>query len=199
MNEIDPTLKRFAIIGTREPDDNQAMVAQQFADVVSRVCGAVVRTGGAEGIDHAAMIGTVSGRLEVYLPWASYNSHIIPKDASKIVYDPDVHTEWANSVRRFHPAYRLLRKGAFALHARNYLVVGCEGVLALPGGSQSFGGTGQGIRIARELNIPIVWGSKGDIPSASAFLSRAMGALITDPVLKDLLHHMNGKSKAEGV
>lgn len=151
---------RVAIIGTRTPDEVQACLAADIALGVSKQ-GYTVTTGGASGTDNEAMKGALPGHLEVYLPWKSYNSHLIPRHAEVIVYDPFRHVTWMTSVRRYHPAPLALSRAAFALHARNFGIVHeAVAVLAMPdelGG----GGTAQGMRIARGLGIPVIECRKG--------------------------------------
>jgi len=118
--------------------------------------GHTIATGGAKGVDHAAMHTTEPGRLEVYLPWENFNHEIIPKHARRIVYNVFEHPLWAESVAKYHPTPGNLSSVIQKLHARNYGVVeGCALVIALPTAENS-GGTGQGIRIARELKIPLI-------------------------------------------
>lgn len=173
---------RVAIIGTRTPDEYQAAAAEEAAQEISRM-GFIVTTGAAFGIDTKAMLGTAPGSLEIYLPWATYNSHLIPKHASIIVYNPAEHVSWTTSVGRFHPAPKKLSRGAFALHARNYGIVSpTKLVLAMPD-AQGEGGTAQGIRIARGLGIPVIEVRKGSMvtPIAARDILAAVRDTLIDP------------------
>lgn len=79
------------------------------------------------------------------------------------VYDPRPHRAWTGSVRTYHPAPERLTRGMFALHARNFgIVANAVAVIAAAKDSAQGGGTGQGIRIARGLGIPVIdlWGSE---------------------------------------
>ena len=144
-----------AIIGTRKPTEDQIAKAEMLAAELS-ARGYIIKTGGAYGIDHAAMRKTVPGFLEVYLPWETYNAEIIPEHAKRIVFNPAIHKEWLHSVTTYHPAPQLLTSGMRALHARNYgIVEGCGVVIALPEKMEK-GGSGQGVRIARALRIPVM-------------------------------------------
>lgn len=120
-----------------------------------------VTTGGAEGIDEAAMFGSAvePKRLHVYLPWAKYNREKIPSGANIYVYSKKDHPLWDQSVDLYHPNPANLKQGARALHARNYGIV-ChgkpvDGVIAVPTDLNSLCGTGQAIRIAEDLRIPL--------------------------------------------
>lgn len=144
---------------------------------ITIIGGYIVRTGAANGIDQIAMEGTRGRHLEVYLPWDSYNRSIISPSASVVVYDPTIHRTWTDSVSRYHPAGNRLSRGAFALHARNFGIIdGSHGVVALPDEAGG-GGTGQGIRIARALKIPLVQGNKGSITDVPRFIGRALQML----------------------
>ena len=151
----------IAIIGTREPDANQAGLASGLAEVLSVVHNWRISTGGAFGVDLAAMQGTAPGYLTVVLPWESYNLGIIPAHANRLVFNPRIHSKWADSVNQFHPAPDRLTRGARALHARNYGIVdGANIVVAMPDESGG-GGTGQGIRVAKSLGIPVIQINRG--------------------------------------
>jgi hypothetical protein len=152
------TERSAAIIGTRNPDADQILIARDAA----KWCNAKqlrVRTGAALGIDMVAM--TYATKLTVVLPWASYNRNIIPPHAEVLVYDPSKHDPWTESVARLHPAPLALTRGAISLHARNYgIVEPVSVVFALPD-ERGEGGTGQGIRVAKSLGIPVIEYRKG--------------------------------------
>lgn len=191
--------KIFAIIGTREPDENQAECAKHLAFVFAVLGRHTVRTGGAYGIDQRAIEGTRGTNLQVYLPWESYNRDIVPDRARIIVYDPKRHTSWTNSVHSYHPAWDRLSRGAFALHARNYGIIcgECEervtAVVAFPDESGG-GGTGQGLRIARALKVPIIEGRRGKIDDYARFIGRTLQALgLADPDLRTTISGKTGR------
>lgn len=147
---------KVAIIGSRRPSEKQHAKAYEYAKLVSEE-GYIVTTGGAYGIDHAAMLGCIPGSLEVYLPWASFNAHIIPDHATRIVYNPSQHKHWLQSVNDYHPNVAALSASDKKLHARNYgIVYGTSLVAAYPKSIHSMGGTGQGVRIAQALGIQVV-------------------------------------------
>lgn len=152
---------RAAIIGTREPDTFQFKTARILASLLSRDLGYTITTGGAYGIDQAAMESAAPGMLTVYLPWERYNEHLIPSHARRVVYSPKIHKDWAASVLKYYPAPGRLSRGAMALHARNYgIVENTVAVNAFPneiGG----GGTAQGVRVALGLGIPVLQANKG--------------------------------------
>lgn len=57
---------------------------------------------------------------------------------------------------KYHPNPHSLSPGSVRLHARNYGIVSkSTAVIACPSEKPGGGGTGQGIRIAKDLNIPV--------------------------------------------
>ena len=171
-------MSSVAIIGTRDPDANQDSTAHKLATYLSEQLCCTIKTGGAYGIDQAAMEGTAPGKLTVCLPWASYNSAIVPAHAIHLVYDKEIHTVWKDSVFQYHPAPLRLSGGAVALHARNYgIIEGCDLVVAMPNETGG-GGTGQGIRVAKGLGIPVIQINKGSgITDWATLLNRVQDIL----------------------
>lgn len=167
----------YAIIGTRDPDENQREAARTLAFLIACLRRKKVRTGAAYGIDEAAMVGTQGTNLDVYLPWATYNRDIVPPGSRVVVYSPAEHAEWTASVAQYHPAAGRLSRGAFALHARNYgIVAGAKTVIAFPD-PKGGGGTAQGIRIARGLKIPVIQADKGTISDLPRWLGKTLQTL----------------------
>jgi hypothetical protein len=172
--------KRVAIIGTREPDENQISLATQASELFS-FQGFIIHTGAADGIDSISManarIPAVHEResdqtLEVYLPWHGYNRNVTPAHAKVIVYDRKLHVEWTESVEKYHPAFGKLTFGAKALHARNFgIVKDVNLVLAFPD-EKGGGGTGQGIRVAKSLGIKVLQYNRGSIDSVDKELGK---------------------------
>lgn len=184
--QVEPQRKIFAVIGTREPDENQAECAKNLAFCLAILRDCTIRTGGAYGIDQRAMEGSQGRNLEVFLPWSTYNRDIVPPKSRVVVYNPILHISWADSVRAHHPAWDKLSRGSFALHARNFGIICGEpearvhGVLAFPD-ERGGGGTGQGIRIAATYHIPIVEGRRGKIENVARFMGNALRTLgLTD-------------------
>jgi hypothetical protein len=150
-------MKSVAIIGSRRINDHQfnyiVDIAHAFAERNWKI-----RTGCALGADYASMIGARSGggNPSLYLPWLSYNKHLRSPNDDITVYDDRLHQSWTNSVSNFHPAPSRLSQGAFKLMARNYgIIEGADLVIAHPMSLTDLGGTGQGMRIARDLGIPL--------------------------------------------
>ena len=152
-----------AIIGTRKPDVGQREYAELLAHRLSLNYEVTIATGGAVGIDEAAMRGALISRLVVYLPWASYNNYLLPRYATCVVAgDAETHPDWFASVENYHPNPRALSRGMRALHARNFgIVSNSRLVLAFPS-DDGGGGTGQGIRIAHGEGIPVMQFNRGE-------------------------------------
>lgn len=154
-------LEQIAIVGTTKPGDYWSNFMQKLSAGFARR-GVVGRTGGAVGVDGACMrgYGLVNPELlKVYVPWKTYVGDEIPEGCEKVVYSRWEHPEWEKSVSIYHPAPKSLGKGAVNLHARNYGLV-CDGVpadavVALPRSLSDWGGTGQAMRIAQKLGIPL--------------------------------------------
>lgn len=165
MIRVSPN-SRIAFIGTRDIaalPEVTVDVYRHAAEAAGRA-GTTVVTGAAPGADQLAATLAVSrgGPLELVLPWASFEDKWVRwarahRGVSIVVYDPLEHPAWLDSVRKYHPAGRKLIGGSLALHARNYgIVYRAELVIALPKSARpdAWGGTGQGMRVARALGIP---------------------------------------------
>lgn len=154
-----------AIIGTRAPDVQQAVLARATASLLSSTYKVMISTGGALGIDREAMESCELGYLLVYLPWAGYNINVVPSYARTIVYNPKIHHKWTESVGLYHPAPERLSKASISLMARNYGIVEHANLVVAFPNEKGEGGTGQGIRIAKALGIPVIQINKGTGPT----------------------------------
>lgn len=153
-------MKSVAIIGSRRINEQQFNYLVKVAEAFARR-GWIVKTGCADGADYASMIGCRNvdpTLLTLYLPWKSYNSQYQTVNEHKLVYDERDQTfiHWKDSISKYHPAPERLSRGAKSLMARNYgIVSGADLVVAFPMSAIDTGGTGQGMRIADDLNIPL--------------------------------------------
>lgn len=147
---------RVAIIGTRQPTAELRSLCRNVA-AAFRDLGCHLVTGNADGIDGIAVDiwnRLFPERVTLVLPWPNYNRHRIHPQNSVIVFRDQ--REWAESVVRYHPTGRHLSIGAFRLHARIYGIVEmADAVIAFPYDGRESGGTGQGIRIARQMGKPL--------------------------------------------
>jgi len=145
---------QIAILGTRTP-------SKLDYDFVKFLCAHLaklqhlVRTGGAVGIDAAAIAGVNMADhryVWIYEPWPHFADGVASELNTRIRLQP----EWLETVGKYHPDPYALSSGGRKLMARNYGIITWPNrvdlVIACPGGT---GGTWQGIRIARDLGVPV--------------------------------------------
>lgn len=154
------TKKYWAGIGSRKTPSDIIWLMGAIAYFLAKA-GEVCKTGAAKGADQAFARGANLGLGEVmlFLPWDGYEKEWISTEMRRAitrVLVPYTHKAAMDSVSQFHPTAGNLSQGVVKLHARNYLIVeGCRFVVCwTPNGGEN-GGTGQGIRIAKHLGIPI--------------------------------------------
>ncbi len=143
----------YAGIGSREtPADVQkgmTTIAQKL-----RVRGFVLRSGAAFGADAAFEAGSTEHFSDIYLPWKGYNDH------KSLAFTQT--REAIDIAATYHPNWDACTLGARKLHARNtHIMLGAdcdtpvEFVICWTKNGKDAGGTGQAIRIARALAIPV--------------------------------------------
>ncbi len=153
----------YAGVGSRQTPDDVLEKMREFAYHAAKR-GWVLRSGAAEGADHAFEQGCddAQGKKEIFLPWPRFNGH-----QSHLATPSDGAVRVASEI---HPTWKFLRKPAQMLVARNmHQVMGPqmrEAVVCLvcwtPDGCESFktysratGGTGTAIALASLNNVPI--------------------------------------------
>lgn len=142
-------------VGSRETVLRIQVLMRSIGETLARR-GWLLRSGAADGADSAFEEGCdiAKGAKEIWLPWPKFNGH-----DSKLLPSPEAFELAA----RYHPAWSKLTEGGRKLQARNsHQVLGADLetpahiiVYYTPKGL-STGGTGQSIRIARDLSIPVV-------------------------------------------
>lgn len=148
---------RIACIGSREITDSQRdLFFKVGAWITSN--DHYISSGNADGSDSAFAAGgnSVNPRnVIIYLPWATYNKAYLHKD-NRILKEPD--EDWFDKTAPFHAKWNELTQGVRRLMARNYGIVHrANKVIALLNHSKiGGGGTGQGVRIAQSLKIPVL-------------------------------------------
>lgn len=142
----------YAGIGSRETPVNILNTMTKCANRLANR-GYILRSGGAPGADFAFERGAGTAK-EIYLPWKGFNG-----SSSQIYSIPSKATEIA---AEFHPAWSRCSDSARKLHSRNVLqILGytlnspVSFVLCWTKDGKASGGTGQAIRIAEHLNIPV--------------------------------------------
>lgn len=148
----------IAIIGTREPTMEQSEHLRQTLRTLDPEQ-VIICSGCADGTDINALSLAKELRFQTFavLPWASYNReyHAGLTGIKTLDEAPDELQRTALcAVARLHGYPLALSKGAWALHARNYLIVHKASlVIAYP--SPKGGGTQMGIDMGLDLNIPV--------------------------------------------
>ena len=122
--------------------------------------GWTLRSGHADGADLAFEDGAIQagGNTEIFVPWPSFNDRFKGADLICAPYN----AEAEEVASRYHPNWAACSQAAKKLHTRNvYQIAGLdlstpvEMVICWTKNASGAGGTGQAIRIAKDLNIPI--------------------------------------------
>jgi hypothetical protein len=155
---IDLPVKYYAGIGSRETPPGIEPMIEEICNILPKF-GYILRSGGAPGAD--SMFEKYSGdNKEIYLPWRGFN------DNDSELYLDNMNIEFVQKAKstamKYHPRWNQLSLAAKKLMTRNsFQVLGPDlqspvsfVVCWTPGGKIS-GGTGQALRIAKDLSIPI--------------------------------------------
>lgn len=153
----------YAGIGARNTPTHILETMRETAKLLAKD-GHVCNTGAALGADQAfanAAVGA-NGNVCLYLPWTSYESKWcgivtdMPIGNVRVFILNAMHVKAYESVDQFHPAPGKLSQGVRKLHARNYLIIDNSNfVVCWTPEGKTVGGTGQGIKIANYLEIPV--------------------------------------------
>lgn len=151
----------YAGIGSREtPQHVQDTMQTIAAEIGAR--GWTLRSGHAEGADMAFERGAFGRNKEIYLPWQGFNDGRFGVNGA---INPEALGNYRQAqiyAEHFHPAWGKCSRGARGLHTRNiYQILGqdlntpVKCVVCWTKDGKSSGGTGQALRIAEYLQIPI--------------------------------------------
>ena len=150
----------YAGIGSRETPLG-ILVLMEFLATQLAQQGHVLRSGGAFGADQAFEKGCdlAQGAKEIFIPWNGFQGRNDRTEPGVMAGVTKLAMDLAAEV---HPNWNACSDAARKLHARNcYQILGSnldspvsDVVCWTPGGSGS-GGTGQALRLARKLGIPI--------------------------------------------
>ena len=143
----------YAGIGSRETPLDTCKLMTELAQRLSRL-GYTLYSGGADGADEAFEKG--ASRKKIFLPWDGFNGRRVDNDQYTVPpYVEDL-------ARKFHPAGDRLKVGALKMMSRNcYQVLGpdlkspVEFIICWTKDGKASGGTGQAIRIAESVGIPV--------------------------------------------
>lgn len=144
----------YAGIGSRSaPLEILGIMTQMAAQLEEH--GFTLRSGGAEGCDHAFEIGVNNpSNKEIYLPWQGFNAKQSTFSGASV--------EAMNIAGRFHPAWKKLPRTVKIFHGRNaYQVLGigldhpARFIICWTPDGGIVGGTGQALRMAKHYNVPV--------------------------------------------
>lgn len=172
-------MNTYAGIGSRQSPPEILLIMESISKRLSEA-GWKLRSGGASGADSAFQRGIqdlpdLINRQEIYLPWNGFNWRLESKPEGIIVpsYSQMVMAE--KLARKYHPSFDRLSPKARMLITRNtFQILGLTlntpvdmVICYTPDGSigtttYKTGGTGQAIRMAKDLNIPIYNLGKAD-------------------------------------
>lgn len=154
--------KCYAGIGSRETPPEILAVMEALGTSLGSA-GWTLRSGAADGADSAFERGAdrVGGAKEIFLPWPRFSGRT-EAEPGVLLMDEALRPEAERISAAHHPAWRFLSFGARRLHARNALQIlgpglDCPADLVIcftPRGAGG-GGTGQAIRIAASLGVPV--------------------------------------------
>ncbi len=155
----EPRALVWAGIGAR---GTPAPVLADMTALAGRMAGAGFHlvSGGAGGADAAFAAGTPVGQRTLWLPWEGFNDLAGP-DCRTLA--PERLRDCMAVAERLHPAWDKCRPGVRRMHARNAAILlgptldrPVDAVVCWTEGGRIRGGTGMGLLIAREWNIPVI-------------------------------------------
>lgn len=154
-----PKTLYYAGIGSRQtPQECMEImfeIAQQMAPTWT------LRSGAAHGADTAFYEGAMAGKgqCEIFLPWNGFNGFTA---SNKGFYVPTFQGQTMDIAKHFHPNWDACSPAAKKMHGRNVCQVAgldlntkTDLVICWTKDGKRGGGTGQALRIAEYLEIPI--------------------------------------------
>lgn len=150
-------MKAYAGIGSREtPSD----VLNLMRELAKKFAGKMIlRSGSAPGADKAFEEGCdkSGGNKEIYIPWEGFENRY-PNNKNIFLYKKEA----LEIAKKYHPAWYKLSLGAKYLMARNvHQILGrnlddpVKFVICWTKDGKASGGTGQAIRIAKDMDIKV--------------------------------------------
>ena len=153
------TNKIYTGIGSRETPAAMLQLMENIGFTLAEH-GWTLRSGHAPGADQAFERGCLQssrGAMEIYLPWSGFEGQQAAS-GYYVVKNPEAE----HVAEQFHPAWHKCSQGARKLHTRNVFQVSgadlnlaSDVVICWTRDGKQEGGTGQALRIAKYLNIPI--------------------------------------------
>lgn len=152
------TTLTYAGIGARTTPPSVLADMRRMAQWLTRQ-GWHLATGGADGADGAFAGGTPPDRRTLWLPWENFNQHTGPD--CRLLSEAAM-AECQAIAARLHPSWDRCSRAARHLHARNVAILlgdrldrPVDACVAWTAQGRVEGGTGMGLRIAQERDIPI--------------------------------------------
>jgi O-acetyl-ADP-ribose deacetylase (regulator of RNase III) len=155
-----PAGPTFAGIGARATPEASLKKLKAVSKILAGK-GFVLRSGGADGADSYCEAGADAGggAKEIYLPWSGFNDR---KPDGNSVF-AEVGPEHEKIAENYHPKWSKLKPGSRKLMARNAsqmlgrdLKSPSSVVLCWTKGGEPVGGTGQALRMAKDMGIESV-------------------------------------------
>lgn len=147
----------YAGIGSRTAP-KEVLDAFEYLGEMLADQGYILRSGGADGCDSAFEKGCkkVGGEMEIFLPWKDFNNN------DSILYKYDNCDKAYEIAKRYHPNWDACSKAGKALLMRDgYQVLGMDletpssFIICWTKNGKGEGGTGQALRIAKDLGIKV--------------------------------------------
>lgn len=150
--------KFYAGIGSRETPPGVEPMIEEVTFFLSKM-GFTLRSGGAPGAD-SLFEKHCSGNKEIFLPWEKFNGN--PSDLYLDSMEKEIVSEAWEIAKKYHPNWKSLSEAAKKIMTRNtFQILGSDlntpvsFVVCWTKGGTINGGTGQAMRIAKDLKIPI--------------------------------------------
>lgn len=147
----------YAGIGSRETPSNILDIMRSLGMAMANR-GHLLRSGAADGADTAFEAGCGGGKKEIYLPWPGFQRRATSERGIRAYPTPEAF----DMAAKYHPNWAACSSGAMALHARNcHQVLGwdlntpADLIICWTVDAKGGGGTGQAIRLAKALKIPV--------------------------------------------
>ncbi len=151
-------MRYYAGIGSRETPPGVKPMIHEVSSFLSKM-GFILRSGGAPGAD-TMFEEACEGEKEIYLPWKGFNRN--ESELFMDVISPELVLKSKEIAKKFHPNWNALTEASKKLMCRNtFQILGkdlntpASFVVCWTQGGTINGGTGQAMRIAKDLKIPI--------------------------------------------
>ena len=155
----------YAGIGSRDTPVDVCDLMRGIASTLGQgQCQWTLRSGHADGADIAFEEGAISvnGTKEIYIPWEGFQKGRHGRNDIYNVHVLKNHLQAIDIAAQTHPNWGACRNGAQMLHTRNvYQILGMDldtpvsMVICWTKDGNATGGTGQAIRLAQHLTIPV--------------------------------------------